>query len=373
MPNVGQTPPLSAWEGINAEPSHVAQRLLASIPEAVIAVDAAGHLTYVNPQAEALFGHALRIGQRTARYTRQICSPNGSPLADADLPAARALRGQVITGEEMLLRRLDGRGVPLLVNAGPVRDAAGQISGAILVLDDLTPLKELERLRLEWTSIIAHDLRQPVTVVIGYASQLAKLSGPESAPLQKPLEHILTSAQQLRRMINDLLDVSRLEASHLALERQPVDLAQLIYSVTERIAEIAADHPVRVAFTTRETPRLHVDPSRIEQILGNLLSNAAKYGYPGTEIQVDVAALEREVEIAVTNAGDGIPSDELPHLFTRFHRPRSHREPSIPGLGLGLYIARGLVEAHGGRIWAESSPGQLTTFHFTLPEDPRGS
>jgi signal transduction histidine kinase len=139
-----------------------------------------------------------------------------------------------------------------------------------------------------------------------------------------------------------------------------------VREVAERAAAVAPGNPVRVE-TRGSIPRIQADAARIEQVLGNLLSNGAKYGSPGSEILVVVERRDDAVELAVINQGEGIPAEELPKLFRRFHRSRRATERKISGLGLGLFIAKGLVEAHGGRIWAESIPNQTTRFCFTLP------
>jgi signal transduction histidine kinase len=144
------------------------------------------------------------------------------------------------------------------------------------------------------------------------------------------------------------------------------DLVALVRAVVERTAALTQGHPVRVD-VAGEIPPLELDPERIEQILDNLLSNAAKYSYPTTEIVVEIERCGAAVEVSVTNQGDGIAPEELPRLFRRFYRTVEARAGQVAGVGLGLYITKGLVEAHGGRIWAESTPGQTTTFRFTLP------
>ena len=149
-----------------------------------------------------------------------------------------------------------------------------------------------------------------------------------------------------------------------------LDLAPLIDTVVESHRGLIAGYGVRVV----ANPEQHafLDPDRIHQVLGNLISNAAKYGEPGTEITIACIDRDDAVEIVVTNHGPGIPAEELPRLFSRFGRTRGAQAGRTPGLGLGLYIARGLVEAHGGRMWVESVPGERTSFHFTLPRVPAG-
>ncbi|TAK32161.1 MAG: GAF domain-containing protein [Chloroflexota bacterium] len=232
--------------------------------------------------------------------------------------------------------------------------------------------QELERQREEFVSVVAHDLRGPITVISGFAELLLRQSpeqhgGPRE---EKALANIAASAERLKRMVSDLLDASRLEARRLELKRQKVDLARLMQDVVERVAELTKGHEVEVV-CCEGLPPVDADPERVEQILSNLLSNAAKYSYPETPILVRVTPEPpehpREALVAVTNEGVGVPPEEIPRLFSRFHRAPSAGASGKPGLGLGLYITKGLVEAHGGRVWVESEPGKTTTFCFTLP------
>ncbi|HEX5415119.1 MAG TPA: ATP-binding protein [Chloroflexota bacterium] len=162
------------------------------------------------------------------------------------------------------------------------------------------------------------------------------------------------------------LDVSRIEARRLTVVKRPVDLPALVSDVVARVQAITVGHPVDLE-VAGSVPPVEADPVRIEQVLTNLLSNAAKYGTPGTAITVRVQHRDDEDVVAVTNLGAGITPEEYPTLFSRFYRASSARNGRQEGLGLGLYISHGIVEAHAGRIWAESIPGQTTTFFFALP------
>jgi len=229
-------------------------------------------------------------------------------------------------------------------------------------------LREVEQQREEWIAVIAHDLRQPTTIVLGYAQRLDRLLRGQSYPKEfiDSIEHIQVAASNLNRMISDLLDVSRIEARRLILVKQPVDLPELTRAIVERMAGLTATHPVRLDING-SIPTIEADPARVEQMLGNLLSNAAKYASPNSPIIVQIERQGNAVGVAVTNYGEGITAEEIPRLFTRFYRTRAARQRNIGGIGLGLYLTRGLVEAHGGRISAASIPGQTTTFSFTLP------
>jgi PAS domain S-box-containing protein len=351
---------------IEAERS-LLRTILDSANNAIIHVDAATGHVLANPEAEQLFGHPFTPEAGRDQYIGQIRDREGHIVPRPDLPTSRALHGETPPRQELLVARPDGAMVPVLENVAPIRTPEGHMVGAVVVFQDISALRELERLREEWTSVIAHDLRQPVTLIHGYAELLGKEIMPTSALGRAYyVDCIRTSAQQLNRMIADLLDVSRLEARRLALERRPVDLGDLVRDVVARAAPVTSGHRVRLT-VHGAIPPVDADPGRIEQVLVNLLSNAAKYGRAACPIEVRVEAGPSDVQVAVSNAGPGIPPDELRTLFTRFCRTRSGRAKKAPGIGLGLYIAKGLVEAHGGRIWAESVPDDKTTFGFTLP------
>ena len=180
------------------------------------------------------------------------------------------------------------------------------------------------------------------------------------------LQRIHSAAGSLRRMVDDLLDMSLLEAKRLTLERRRTSPAQLVRETLERLAHLPGVERVRV-HAGAELPAVLADPMRIEQVLQNLITNAIKYGDEHSEIAIAVEQRVNELDITVTNSGKGIAPDELPRLFERFTRSRATRGSGVPGLGLGLYISKGIVEAHGGRLWAESTPGETTTFHVALP------
>jgi signal transduction histidine kinase len=166
-------------------------------------------------------------------------------------------------------------------------------------------------------------------------------------------------------MTSDLLDASRIDASQLSIRSEVVNPASLARETVERLG---SDVAKRMRVEVRgEVPPIQGDALRLEEILVNLLSNAEKYGYKGTPIDVTITRDASEVVVSVANRGEGIAAEDIPSLFKRFGRMERARTGDTVGVGLGLYIAKGLVEAHGGRIWAESTPGETTTFSFALP------
>lgn len=246
-----------------------------------------------------------------------------------------------------------------------VRDAGGQIIGINGTIADITHIKELERLREEWTAMIAHDLRQPIGVISMASEVLPELREGKREDEQAMLQRIQLATHTLKRMVDDLMDMSLLEAHRLKLEQRRTDPEVLVHETVERLPQAAV---ARINIH-ENGPRVSVsvDPMRIEQVLGNVLSNAVKYGDPKAAIEVRLERTASEVEIAVTNYGRGIEPGDLLRLFDRFVRSTTTEGSDAHGLGLGLYISKGIVEAHGGRMWADSVPGKTTTFHFTLP------
>jgi two-component system sensor histidine kinase VicK len=183
---------------------------------------------------------------------------------------------------------------------------------------------------------------------------------------------MMALTRRLNRMVQDLVDFTRLEARQLPLHRRRLDLAELVKEATERIAMQEPERPIQL--DVRGAPAwVDVDPDRIAQVMDNLLTNAVKYGDRGTRIRVEVVAGADRVSVAVTNQGPGIAAEHMPYLFGRFRRACDAQRRGAKGIGLGLYITRELIEAHQGQIVAESVPGELTTFRFTLAPAPRSA
>jgi len=255
----------------------------------------------------------------------------------------------------------------LMTRGDAIRDESGKVVGVTGTAQDITELREAQRLRDEWTSVIAHDLRQPIGVILMAASAVPAL---EQQGLRDKeslfLSRISSAANNLARMVDDLLDMSLLEARRLELQRKWVNVHTLVNDAIARLSHVLGNRRVTIVDRGADAEAF-VDVMRVGQVLGNLIENAVKYGDPGTDIEVRLEQRRGEIELTVTNHGRGIEPEEVPNLFGRFMRSKQARGSKTPGLGVGLYIARELIEAHNGRIWAESTPGATTTFHMTLP------
>ena len=263
--------------------------------------------------------------------------------------------------------RSDGSTGWVAARGESVLDEHGKVVAISGTVEDITTVKYLQRMREEWTSVIAHDLRQPIGFIEMASEFLPSLHSGVITDREKDMAHrIQSAAQSLARMVDDLLDMSLLEADRLKLERDWVDPRTLVRETIGRLSHLTGEHRVKVSDNGGLVP-VYVDPMRIGQVLGNLVSNAVKYGDKEGDILVQLRRDDSQVEVAVTNKGKGIDPQDMPRIFNRFSRSKSSPGRGVRGLGLGLYIANGVIKAHGGRMWAESTPDKTTTFHMTLP------
>ncbi len=341
--------------------------LLESLNEGVTVIDNSGQIILRNQKARDILDMSdEEVAVAIATGMAIMLRPDGTPLPFEEWPARRALRGQHLRDSELIHVRLDGARRNLLFSTGGVLDETGEVAVAVLVMRDVTEVRELERMKEEYVSIISHDLRNPLTVIQGQASILQKSWDTDNAKRygRKSLEFILGSVQRINAMVDDLIDSSRLEAGQLELERQPVELSTALKGLLECQLAVPGWKRVRLKISPDLLP-VYADPARLERIVINLIGNAIKYSAPATRVLVRADRRDAETIISVSDHGMGIDPADLPNVFERFYRGKGGRKPS--GVGLGLYITRMLVEAHGGHIWAESEPGKGSTFYFTLP------
>ncbi len=363
---------------LHAQMAAERQRLAAVIeqlPEGVlIAAAPDGRLILSNRAADELLGRAPDAPAATLRDVR-ILTADGQPVPDGELPLTRALRGETVHGEELWVERADGRRVPILVNAAPVLDSSQGVEQAVVVFQDITAIKEAERRKDEWLAAASHELRTPVTSLLGFAQllerQLRRASGPlRPEELSEPAAVIQRQARRLRELVNDLLDVSRIQAGRLELQPRPVDLVALLRAVVNRVREMTPSAGERLHLSAPEVPVVGTwDPERLDQVFTNLVANALKYDPSGQPVHVVVRADDKQATVQVIDAGIGIPAADLPLLCQPFARARNAVAHGMGGIGLGLYIARDIVARHGGSIHLESEEGRGTTVTVTLPRD----
>ena len=304
-----------------------------------------GVLVGANAAADELLGPLGGLVGSAFLRTLQVRDALGDDITDYP-PAGREV--------ELTFRRPDGEDVAAIVTASPAPDGAMVLSAR--------PVSDRSGIAI--VSTVSHELRSPLTSVKGYTSlMLSRWDRIDDAKKREMLEQVHHDADRVTRLVTELLDISRLETGRLVLRRQLVDLVALAATVVEKVTMSYPEVECRI--DVGEIPEVYADPDKIEQVLTNLVENAAKYASP-TGMRVSGGHDGNTVWISVTDSGEGIPPEDLPKVFTKFFR-RDHGRPT--GTGLGLWISRGLVEAHGGELTATSSMGQGSTFTFTLPTD----
>jgi signal transduction histidine kinase len=339
--------------------------LLDLLPDAVLRLDADRRIVAANVAAAHLTGHSIEdLVGADCRTLLDPRSPDGRPVWPNGWHPSASLRSvHSLPEQEVTLRRYDTAAVRTFVTGCYERDDDGRIKSVVLVLRESWKRTHKATSGIEIVSTVSHELRSPLTSVKGYTSLLlSRWERISDEQKREMLEQVKHDADRVHRLITELLDISRLETDRLVLRRQMVDLQALVATVIEKVRFSYQDIEVDLAFPDG-FPEVYADPDKLEQVLTNLVENACKYASPkGMRIEGGVG--EDQASLAVTDAGEGIPEDDLPKVFTKFFR----RELGKPtGSGLGLWISRGLVEAHGGQLTATSVPGKGTTFSFTLP------
>ena len=295
---------------------------------------------------------------------------DGSEISTKDLPVRRAaLTGESVQAEELVIGSPSGQEVTTLVNATPIRGDDGEIASIVATVQDMTPLEELERLRAEFLGMVSHELRAPLAAIKGSAATARGATSPlDPAETRQFFRIIEEQADQMRDLINNLLDLTRIEAGTLSVAPETTDVAAVIEQAKNAFLSSGHDSSVEVELIP-ELPRVWADGKRLVQVLHNLLSNAAKCSRKWSTITVAASVQGLYVAVSVTDEGTGVAAEQMPHLFSKFSRLDSGAgSQSDNGHGLGLAICKGIVEAHGGRIWAESEGrGHGTQFTFTIP------
>ncbi len=360
------------------------ERLLAVVQqhdaeqEAMISAIADGLIIYgphleiirMNKTAQEMLGYtpeqqALPVQERYK--LAQIDAMTDMPITSPEQCFYRALAGETIHGQLFTLVRVtDGRRFWVASSAAPIRSANGDITGVIVTISDVTLLHDLQQQQEDFVHIISHDLRLPVTVIHGHLQLLETLleeSG-VNGNMRISCEAIDRSAKRMNSMIQDLADAARLAGEQLELVLDRVDLAHYLADLLDRV-KMTLDVERITTEIAPDLPLVAADYDRLERIFLNLLSNALKYSPAGTPVTIRACRRDDTVVIAVADQGRGIPVEDQAHIFDRFYRVKAERKAE--GIGLGLYITRLLVEAHGGRIRVESEPGNGSVFSFTLP------
>jgi PAS domain S-box-containing protein len=332
--------------------------ILSSVTEGIIALDAEGRVSVINPQAAAL----LQIGNQSAV---------GLSIHDLPLPASVAEQfGQcLVTNETCSVEfSLTHPQRYLVLQVAPVAAGEAERWGAVAVLRDVTEARRLEEMRRRFISDASHEIRTPLTAIGGFASAIADGTAETEEERTRSAARIVREVERLSRLVNDLLDLSRIESGAEQLDLEEVDLPEIIAGTVEGLESRIQELGLRVEMELpSDLPRVWADPDRVYQVLVNLVSNALRFNKPDGKVVIGARPVDGFVRVEVRDTGRGIPANEIPQIWERFHRADRSRDRQAGGTGLGLAIVRSIVEAHGGRVSAESAVGTGSTFSFTLP------
>ena len=351
---------------------------LAISADAVIAVDDEQHIIFFNEGAERIFGYsASEVG---GKYLAMLLPERYRATHRGHVHGFGAAHGRArLMGERQEISGLRKSGEEFPAEASIQRMEIGGKDIYAAVLRDVSAryraeeaLHQAIRARDDMMGIVSHDLRNPASAVKMLARSILAESrdrGDIPADVTERVEIMQQAAAQIDALIQDLLDVTRLEAGRLTVLPRDVDPVPLVEAALHAMRALAESSGVELKATYGESlPMVHADPDRVTQLLSNLVGNALKFTPAGGRVEVHVQAHDEAALVSVIDNGEGIPAEQLPHVFDRFFQVSSSRIGSRHGAGLGLPIARGIVEAHGGTIWIESAPGHGTTVRFTLPE-----
>ena len=330
-----------------------------------------GHAVSVNREARRLMEGLRGPGESNEQLMRVVTCrfSDGREIALDRFPLGNVLSGaQTVRAEEVVLSAPDGRSVTVLVNVTPIHASDGAVESVVVTVQDLAPLQELERQRAEFLDMVSHELRAPLSAIKGSAATLVEASASlDRAEMRAFSRIIVEQADRMRALISDLLDAGRIDSGTLSVAPEPTEVAALVDRARNTFLSGGTGHDVLIDLA-HDMPPVMADRGRIVQVLNNLLANAARHSRERSLIRIDAIRDGVHVAIAVQDEGRGIASEHLAHLFRKHARIGAEdAEPGV-GSGLGLAICKGLVEAHGGRIRAESGgPGQGARFTFTIP------
>ena len=349
------------------------EALVETSPVGVVVFDSrTGHPVSVNREARRI-AESLRTGDRPVEELLETMSfrrGDGREVSLGEFPIAELLRiGETLRAEEIVFSVPDGRSVTTLLNATSIHSEEGEVVSVVVTMQDLAPLQELERLRAEFLGLVSHELRAPLTSIMGSAVTLLDQSA-ELDPAEMHEFHriIHEQAAHMRGLIGDLLDAGRIEAGMLSVAPEPSEVAALVDRARNTFLSGGGRHTVHIDLPP-DLPPVMADHRRIVQVLNNLLANAARHSPESAPIRVSAEHDGVHVAVSVSDEGRGVAPELLPHLFRKYGGAGGAR--AIAGTGLGLVICKGLVEAHGGCISAESGGiGQGARFTFTLPVAP---
>ena len=349
------------------------ETLVNTAPVGVVVLDArTARVATINREMRRIIGGLLgpEISLDEVLALLTLRRSDGREVSLREFPLTELLSiGETVRAEEIVLRVPDGRSITTLLNATPIRSEEGDVESFVITFQDLTPLHDLERLRAEFLGMVSHELRTPLTSIKGSVDTLLEYSNRlDPAEMRQFYRIIRDQTVLMRDLISNLLDVARIETGTLPVDPMPIEAAAVVDEARQQFLGGGTRHNLRIELQDG-LPLVMADRRRVVQVLDNLLSNAARHSPSDNPITLSAGREGVHVVFSVADVGAGVPAERLPGLFRRCSPPEDEQvAPGAGDSGLGLAICKGIVEAHGGRIWAESDgEGLGATFAFTVP------
>ncbi|OGE29293.1 hypothetical protein A2867_05430 [Candidatus Daviesbacteria bacterium RIFCSPHIGHO2_01_FULL_40_11] len=344
------------------------EALMTSIGDAVIAIDNQQRIILLNDAAGKMIGinPTAAVGQPYLTILKLMNEKDYTPAADF---ISMALQGEkLISGSRIILQKTDGNMMPVLYTSSPIFEGNKRVTGVVVVLKDITKERELEKMKDEFVFLASHELRTPMTAIKGLISMIFEGDyGSVNEQLKDPLSDIAQSTERLIQLVNDMLDVSRIESGRIKYAITEVSIPDVANEIVETLKPLSSQKNIKLAVSQSPINKVRADVDKVKQILINLVSNALKFTDQGG-ITISFRPYGKFAYISVTDTGIGISKENQEKLFGKFSQISTSQMGRPLGTGLGLYLSREFTRGLGGNMWIEhSEPGKGTTFTFALP------
>lgn len=344
------------------------EAIIQQLPVGVLITDNQGRLTNQNKQVEQILGKKFPLGYTFGKDELLVKgSEKGKVVKPSESPLAYVVsKGKVITNREYIIELENNRRKYLQVSASAVRTRQGKMLAAAQIITDITHQKELEKQKDDFLSMASHELKTPITSMKMFIDlQRKQLKSVKAEKAKYFNERIKDQADKLKELTNDLLDVSRIQTGKLRFSREEFDLTQIVTDTVEGLSGTTKKH--EFILKGKQKNIVTGDRYRIYQVVVNLITNAIKYSPNGKKINITIKKIKNNVIVSVKDFGIGIKKDQQVKIFDRLYQVTDPNEKTFPGLGLGLYISKEIIERHRGKIWVESEIGKGAVFLFSLP------
>lgn len=341
--------------------------ILSAVLDGIIAVDFSSNVVLANKSAEYITG--FRIEEMQGKPLDQFIRIFNDK---EELPPKTYLKSQVLNQSLKLVGR-DGKQVNINLLASPIPEGVQTNLSSILILHDLTHETEIERMKLDFVSMASHELRTPLTSIIGYLSVFISENKDKLNKDQFDLlTHSLVSSQQLLGLVQNLLNVNKIEKDQLSVSAYPIDYQAVLSKANEDLQNQAKLKNITLTLTSPQAPlpKVLADPVGVAEVINNLVANAINYTSSGGQVTISTSTTPQEITTTISDTGVGIPKEAIPHLFTKFFRVSNDLQQGNKGTGLGLFISKSIITKLNGKIWVDSEVGKGSNFHFSLPVAP---